>query len=214
MSEQAVLILACGALAREMKSLVTVNGIKNVEVEYLPASLHNRPERICGHIRERLERALPEFDQVLLGYADCGTGGDIDRLCSEFQIERLPGAHCYEFYLEAGRFDELHEEEPGTFYLTDYLAKHFDRLVFETLGIDDHPELFGVYFDNYRRVVHLTQENAREYREAAAAAADRLGLPLRTIFTGWGQLETSVLKASQSKGNRDVRPPVPVAINQ
>ena len=133
-------------------------------------------------------------------------------------IKVLPNELIVHFRLTAVALrdiiDEIHEEEPGTFYLTDYLAKHFDRLIFKTLGIDDHPELFGMYFDNYRRVVHLTQENAREYREAAAAAADRLGLPLRTIFTGWGQLETSVLKASQSKGNRDVRPPVPVAINQ
>ncbi|MBA52585.1 MAG: hypothetical protein CL456_10820 [Acidimicrobiaceae bacterium] len=214
MSEQSVLILACGALAREIKSLLRVNGLKNVEVEYLPASLHNRPERICGQIRARLERALSEFDRVLLGYADCGTGGEIDRLCSEFQIERLPGSHCYEFYLEAGRFDQLHEEEPGTFYLTDYLAKHFDRLIFKTLGIDEHPELFGLYFDNYRRVVHLTQENAAECHEAAAAAAGRLGLPLRTIFTGWGRLETSVFEAVHGKDERNSLPTVPVTISQ
>ena len=212
MSEPSVLILACGALAREIKSLVRVNGFENVEVEYLPASLHNRPERICGQIRARLERALAEFDEVLLGYADCGTGGEIDRLCSEFQIERLPGSHCYEFYLEAGRFDRLHEEEPGTFYLTDYLAKHFDRLIFKTLGIDEHPELFDLYFGNYRRVVHLTQEDAVEYREAAAAAAKRLGLPLHTIFTGWGQLETSVSQAAKGDGDLDSFPTVPVAI--
>ncbi|HJM00153.1 MAG TPA: DUF1638 domain-containing protein [Acidimicrobiales bacterium] len=214
MSAPTVLVLACGALAREMKSLVAANGLKNVEVEYLPASLHNRPERICGQIRERLERAIPEFDRILLGYADCGTGGEIDRLCLELQIERLPGSHCYEFYLEPGKFEELHDEEPGTFYLTDYLAKHFDRLIFKALGIDEHPELFEMYFANYRRVVFLTQDNNVECSEAAAAAAVRLGLPLLTISTGWGQLETSVSEIAQFKIDREPLPAVQVAISQ
>jgi len=187
-----VLILACGALSREIKTLVEVNGFSNIKVEYLPASLHNRPERICDLLRDRLTAALPVFDRVLVGYADCGTGGEIDRLCADLDVGRLPGSHCYEFYLGSGEFDTLHDEEPGTFYLTDYLVKHFDRLVFEGLGIDDHPELFQLYFGNYRRAVYLSQLGAPEGRLAAERAADRLGLPLTTIETGFGQLEDTI----------------------
>jgi hypothetical protein len=212
-TQPTVLILACGALAREIKALVAVNGIQNVKVEYLPASLHNRPENICEQLRHRLERAQ-DFDQVFLGYADCGTGGDIDRLCAEFQIKRLPGSHCYDFYLGPGSFDRLHDEEPGTFYMTDYLAKHFDRLVFEILGIDDHPELFDLYFTNYRRVVFLTQENSSEAREAASAAARRLGLPLVTIPTGWGQLETSISQVAELERRQERRNSTQVAITR
>ena len=213
MTQPRILVLACGALAREIKALVAVNGIENVNVEYLPASLHNRPEKICEQLRQRLEQAR-DFDRVFLGYADCGTAGDIDRLCAEFQIKRLPGSHCYEFYLGPGSFDRLHDEEPGTFYLTDYLAKHFDRLVFEILGIDDHPELFDLYFANYRRVVFLTQDNSSETREAASAAARRLGLPLLTIPTGWGQLETSISEVVELERRQETRNSTQLAITQ
>ncbi|MEC9316222.1 MAG: DUF1638 domain-containing protein [Actinomycetota bacterium] len=187
-----LLVLGCGALAREFSQLFELNGLGEVTLECLPASLHNRPEQIPQRVRERLEAAVNDFDQILLGYGDCGTAGALDLLCEEFSVDRLPGAHCYEFFLGEGIFEQLHDSEPATFYLTDYLAKHFDRLVFEGLGISSHPELLEIYFGNYKRVVFLTQTNSAELRSAACDAATKIGLPLEVIEAGYGQLETAV----------------------
>ena len=214
MTRPKVLILACGALARELQTLLRVNGLTNVTVEYLSASLHNRPEHICGLLRQRLTNVRHSFDRVLLGYADCGTSGEIDLVCAEFDAERLPGSHCYDFYLAPGRFDALQEEEPGTFYLTDYLATHFDRLIFDGLGIERHPELFELYFANYERVVYLAQTGTGKTMAAAVSAAGRLGLPLTTIDAGWGQLGDRVAQLSTSKWSPAEAPSMSVAISK
>ena len=198
MNQPRVLFLGCGALAREVTAILELNQGLDIEVEYLPASLHNRPERISGELRRRLALHAPKYDRILLGYGDCGTGGEIDAVCDEYQIERLPGSHCYEFYLPPGRFEELHAEHPATFYLTDYLAKHFDRLVFQVLGIDLHPELLDLYFGNYERVLYLAQVTESELVAAAHHAADRLGLPLVIEATGYGQLAGSLEIAGPS----------------
>ena len=214
MTRPKVLILACGALARELQTLLRVNGLTNVTVEYLSASLHNRPEHICGLLRQRLTNVRHSFDRVLLGYADCGTSGEIDLVCAEFDAERLPGSHCYDFYLAPGRFDALQEEEPGTFYLTDYLATHFDRLIFDGLGIERHPELFELYFANYERVVYLAQAGTSKNMAAAVSAAGRLGLPLTTVDAGWGQLGDSVAHLSTSQWSPDEARSMSVAISK
>ncbi|MDE0873468.1 MAG: DUF1638 domain-containing protein [Acidimicrobiales bacterium] len=188
-----LLVLGCGALAREFSELLKLNGLAEVTLEFLPAALHNRPENIPIQVRERLEIAVHKYDKILLGYGDCGTGGGLDALCDEFNVVRLPGAHCYEFYLDGGVFEALHDSEPATFYLTDYLAKHFDRLVFDGLGITSHPELLEIYFGNYKRVVFLTQTDSVELRAHALRAATKLGLPLEVTATGYGQMETAVM---------------------
>tara|TARA_Y100000758_G_scaffold126626_1_gene89300 strand:+ start:1044 stop:1691 length:648 start_codon:yes stop_codon:yes gene_type:complete len=188
-----LLVLGCGALAREFSELLKLNGLAEVTLEFLPAALHNRPENIPIQVRERLEIAVHKYDKILLGYGDCGTGGGLDALCDEFNVVRLPGAHCYEFYLDGGVFEALHDSEPATFYLTDYLAKHFDRLVFDGLGITSHPELLEMYFGNYKRVVFLTQTDSVELRAHALHAAAKLGLPLEVMATGYGQMETAVI---------------------
>tara|TARA_Y100001970_G_scaffold293907_1_gene444496 strand:- start:29565 stop:30194 length:630 start_codon:yes stop_codon:yes gene_type:complete len=192
MTEFRVLVLGCGALAREVSGLLQAHQGLEVDVEYLPASLHSRPERISGELRKRLARHVHNYDRILLGYADCGTGGEIDKVCEDFEIERLPGSHCYEFYLAPGEFEQLHAENPATFYLTDYLAKHFDRLVIRLLGIDRHPELLDLYFGNYERVLYLAQVVDPDLTAAASDAADRLGLPLEVQAVGYGQLERAL----------------------
>ena len=153
------LIVGCGALVSELRAVLAGQGLDDVEVRYLPANLHNRPERIVPALRELLDDGDSERD-VFVAYADCGTGGDLDAfLAEQAGIERLPGAHCYEFFAGAERFAALHEAEPGTFYLTDFLAKHFDVLVWQGLGLDRHPSLLPVYFGNYHRLVLLSQRD-------------------------------------------------------
>lgn len=180
------LVLACAALVRELRAVLAEDGLADaVEVEFLPARLHNRPERIVPEIEQRLA-SVAVGRTVVLAYADCGTGGLLDDLVTRApqRLVRLPGAHCQELFAGAGRFAELHEDEPGTFYLTDFLARHFEPLVWQGLGLDRHPELRDVYFGRYRRVVLLSQSADAEVTTAAEHAAGRLGLPLEHVHTG------------------------------
>jgi hypothetical protein len=138
------------------------------------------------------------FDRIFVAYADCGTGGELDRVLALHGVERLPGAHCYEFFAGTERFTTLAEEELGTFYLTDFLVRHFDRLVRQGLGLDRHPELMPVYFGNYRRLVYLAQTDDAALDEAARAAADWMGLSFERHATGLSPLhdalQTQVLR--------------------
>ena len=171
-------VLACGALVRELRAVFDQEGLTDqVEVDYLPAPLHNRPDQIVPSIEERLADIDPDRP-VFLGYADCGTGGLLDAWIerTDRNVTRLPGAHCYEFFAGSDRFAELHDEEFGTFYLTDFLARHFDSLVWKGFGIDRHPELRDMYFGNYRRVVLLSQSDDPAIVEFGRAAAARLEL--------------------------------------
>jgi len=181
-----VLIVGCGALGRELVTLT--RGLPGVDVTCLPAELHNRPERIPAAVAGRIRARGGDYDRVLVAYADCGTGGRLDAvLGADFEgIERIPGAHCYEFYAGAAVFAALQDEEPGTFYLTDFLARQFERIVLRGLGLDRHPELLPVYFGNYRRLVYLAQTEDPDLVARARAAADRLGLAFELRFTGLG----------------------------
>jgi protein tyrosine phosphatase (PTP) superfamily phosphohydrolase (DUF442 family) len=177
-----VLVIACGALAGELRAVLTEQGLAGVDVHYLPANLHNRPERIVPAIAEVVDG---HDGPVFIAYADCGTGGGLDRFLAEHPgIERLPGAHCYEMFAGGERFAALHEAEPGTFYLTDFLAKHFDVLVWQGLGLDRHPSLRDAYFGNYTRVVLLSQRPDAALVTAGEAAAARLGLDFEHVPTG------------------------------
>jgi len=177
-----VLVIACGALARELAAITAELG--GLDFECLPARLHNRPEQIPEAVRRRVRAARGTYDSILVGYMDCGTGGGLDRVCAEEGVERLPGAHCYELYAGPERFAALGEEELGTFYLTDYLVRHFDRLILEGLGIAEHPELRDLYFGNYTRVVHLVQDPDAALETAARCAAASLGLRYERIEVG------------------------------
>ncbi len=186
------LVIACGALAREIVALRTVNDWPHLVVQCLPAELHNRPDRITDAVREKIRANRGRFAAMFVAYADCGTGGLLDAMLAEEKVERIPGAHCYEFFAGSSTFEALSDKEPGTFYLTDFLVKHFDRLVIHGLGIDRHPELQSQYFGNYRKLVYLAQIESAENVQAARAAADRLGLEFEWRLTGYGDLETSL----------------------
>lgn len=187
-----VLIIACGALAREIAALRRLNHWSAVDVQCLPPELHNRPERIVPAVREQIRRQRTSYEQIFVAYADCGTGGQLDTLLAEEQVQRLPGAHCYEFFAGRSDFAELHEAEPGTFYLTDFLLRHFERLVIQGLGLDRHPELLPQYFGNYRRLVYLAQAPEPRAIDAARAIAARLGLEFFYRETGYGELGSTL----------------------
>jgi len=195
------LVLACGALVAELRAVLSANHLTDqVEVHYLPANLHNRPERIVPQLRALLQQHDPQGERsVLIGYADCGTGGQLDSLLAELpHLTRLPGSHCYEFFAGSQLFTRLHEAEPGTFYLTDFLAKHFDALVWQGLGLDRHPELLPMYFGNYHRLVLLSQVADRAVLIAAEAAAVQLGLRFEHHHVGLDHLGTAVTVAVSS----------------
>ncbi|WP_394939735.1 DUF1638 domain-containing protein [uncultured Ilumatobacter sp.] len=230
MTAPRVLVIACGALARELLAITELNGLVNVTVECLPASLHNRPKEIPELVRQRIHRARGQddmvqddmvpgtnsssgasppgdnqlldagtepaagtFDDILIGYADCGTGGLLDKVCAEENVEMLAGAHCYQFFATAPRFDELQDHALGSFYLTDFLARNWERLIWDGMGIAKHPELRDMYFGNYTRCVYLEQTDDPKARAAAHECADRLGLELHIEHTGYGELESTMV---------------------
>lgn len=186
------LILGCGALARELLEVVRVNRLPNVTVDCLPAVLHHRPARIADALIERLTDA--DHDRILIGYGDCGTAGAIDEVCKRFGASRLPGAHCFEFFAGAQSYAAMQEAELGTFYLTDFFARHFDMFVLDTLGITEHPELESMYFGNYRRVVYLSQVEDQDLLARAEAAADRLGLAFEHRPVGYGEMAPATVQ--------------------
>ena len=196
-----VLIIACGALAREIVALKRLNAWSDIDVQCLPPELHNRPERIPAAVDDAIAAARARYARIFVAYADCGTGGRLDAVLEKHGVERLPGAHCYQLFATASVFAELSEAEPGTLYLTDFLARHFERLVIEGLGIDRHPELAEEYFRNYTRVVYLVQSRDEKLRRGARAAAARFGLEYVERYTGYGELATSLTAFASARGN-------------
>jgi hypothetical protein len=184
------LVVACGALARELVQLKELNRWEHMTITCLPANLHNHPQKIAEAVRRRIRSKRAGFDDVLCLYGDCGTGGELDRVLEEERVERIPGPHCYEFFLGAPDFTAMTDEDPALFFLTDYLVRHFDRLVIQGLGLDRYPQLLSTYFGNYTRVVYLAQTADPALHGKAEAAAERLGLPLEVRFTGLAQLQT------------------------
>jgi Protein of unknown function (DUF1638) len=185
------LVIACAALTRELRVVLAPFG-DAIDVVYLPSPLHNRPERIPAAVEAVLDDRANQYDHVVVAYGDCGTGGLLDALLERRGIARLPGSHCYEFFAGSSVFETLHEEEFGTFYLTDYLAKHFEALVVNGLGLDRHPELRDMYFGNYVRVVLLAQSDDPSVVELGQLAADRLGLAFEHRRTGLGPFDEAM----------------------
>ncbi len=189
------LVIACGAIAREVIAITRANRWSHVDVTCLPAELHNRPEKIPAAVQNKIRTLRARYDHIFVAYADCGTGGMLDKVLREEGVERLAGAHCYEFYAGSAAFAEMAEQELGTFYLTDFLLRHFDRLVIRGLGIDRHPQLLQEYFGHYRKLVYLAQAPQPEAYAQAQAAAERLGLACEIKITGYGELATGLEQA-------------------
>ncbi len=200
-----VLVIACGALAREILALKC----DWIDLVCLPASLHNRPERIPEAMREKIRASRASYDEILCLYGDCGTGGSLDRVLAEEGVRRIGGAHCYAFYAGESAFEALAEEEPGTFYLTDFLVRHFDALVIKGLGLDRFPQLRDDYFGAYRRVVHLAQMDDPETTGRAKAAAERLGLAYERRFTGLYGLAAFLHDAAPNLPMKEMAEPWP-----
>lgn len=196
-----ILVIACGALAREIDELKKRNGWEHLHLKCIDAHLHHRPALIPDRLREKIRRYKDEYKHIYIAYADCGTRGEIDRIIEEEgeHIERLPGVHCYQFFAGAQRFAELSDAEPGTFYLTDFLAQHFERFVTKPLKLDTHPELHDAYFGNYRRLVFLSQTDNEELLVAATDAAKQLGLEFEHVHCGYGELESSLREFVQER---------------
>jgi hypothetical protein len=189
-----VLLIACGALAREIVDLIERNRWTHFDVACLPAKWHNRPELIAPGVREKIREAKGRYRKIYVIYGDCGTGGILDKVLSEEGVERIDGPHCYAFYSGNDKFRRHEEEDVTAFYLTDYLARHFDKLIWEGLGLKEHPELLPMYFGNYTKVIYLAQTRDEELAKRAMAGARKLGLDYEYRYTGYGELE-SVMRA-------------------
>ena len=186
------LVIACGALAHEVAALRHSYRWLELDVHCLPPELHNRPERIAPAVRSAIEAHHDDYSEIFVAYADCGTSGALDAVLREAGVERIAGVHCYQFFAGVDAFAELCDSEPGSFFLTDFLVRHFDRLVFRGLGLDRHPELQSQYFGNYRRLVYLSQRVDADNAAAAEVIAGRLGLEYHFRHTGYGGLEHSL----------------------
>jgi hypothetical protein len=183
-----VLLIACGALAREIVDLIEKNRWTGFDLQCLPAKWHNTPEHIVPGVRARIRAAKSHYRSIFVLYGDCGTGGLLDAMLVEEGVERIEGPHCYAFFSGNENFAAQAEDDMAAFFLTDYLARHFDRLIWAGLGLDRHPELLPDYFGNYTKIVYLAQTRDAELAERAEAAARRLGLAYEYRFTGYGEL--------------------------
>ena len=194
-----LLVIACGALAREINALRMRYGLEHLQLVAIDARLHNRPDAIPERLRNTIRRHRGRAQRIFVAYADCGTGGLLQRVCAEEGVERLDGAHCYQFFATTERFTEIQDAEIGSFYLTDFLVRHFERMVWNGLGLDRHPELLTDYFGNYTRLVYLAQTDDPELLRAAETAAERLGLTMIVERTGYGELEPAMVRLKRDR---------------
>ncbi|MFM5918130.1 MAG: DUF1638 domain-containing protein [Novosphingobium sp.] len=188
------LIMACGAIANEILALREQLGVSDeaMVLHCLPAELHNRPGQIAPRVDAFLSEHRHKYSRVLLGYGDCGTGGALDKVLERHEASRLPHAHCYEFFAGTPRFNAITDAEIGSYFVTDFLVRHFDRLVWEGLGLDKRPEMVGDYFGNYRDLVYLAQTDTPELQVKAQDAASRLGLNYVHHKVGYGDLAEAI----------------------
>ena len=193
-----ILVITCAAVAREVNDIKKLGAWAQMDLQSITADLHVTPEKIPQAVADKIDQARDSYDHIFVAYGDCGTSGALDKVLQERGVSRLPGAHCYDFLAGEESYARLQDEEPGTFYLTDFLARHFERLVIGTLGLDKHPELKSMYFGNYTRLVYLAQTDSDELTEMAQKAADKLGLRFERIFTGTGEMVPALDAAMQA----------------
>lgn len=194
-SQPMIGVIACGAIARELLAVAEQNGWSMLKLHCLPADLHNRPQLIPDQVREKILSLRDRYDQLFVAYADCGTGGLLDKVLDEFDIPRLSGAHCYEFFSGTHSFDKMMDAEPGTLFLTDFLVRHFQRLMIKGLGLDRYPQLRDSYFGHYRKLIYIAQEDDEALQLQARECAAQLGLEYDYRFTGFQNLKQSMLTA-------------------
>jgi hypothetical protein len=189
-----ILILACGALAREILALVAANGWDHMDLTCLPANYHLYPEKIVGAVETLVLEKQAQYSRIFVAYADCGTGGLLQAKCRELGVEMIAGPHCYSFYEGNDAFAQKADEEVSAFYLTDFLVKQFDAFVWKPMGLDRHPELRDMYFGNYTKLIYQAQTNNPELDAKAQESAQKLGLPLERRFTGYGDLQKTLAR--------------------
>ncbi|MEL7097835.1 MAG: DUF1638 domain-containing protein [Pseudomonadota bacterium] len=187
-----VLLIACGALAREILALKKMNGWSHLDLTCLPAKYHLYPEKITDEVRKAVSKHRTDYADIFVVYADCGTGGLLEAACAEMGVQMIPGPHCYSFFEGNERFAEIAEDEITTFYLTDFLVRQFEAFILKPMGLDRHPELRDMYFGNYTKLVYQAQTDDPALTEKAQAAAETLGLAFERRFTGYGDLSTTL----------------------
>ena len=192
------LLLACGALAREILALKSMNGWDHFDLKCLPAKLHLYPDQIPQAVESAVQAARDRYEAIYVVYADCGTGGLLQAKCEELGVAMVPGPHCYSFFDGNDAFAARGDEEMTCFYLTDFLVRQFDAFVWVPMGLDRHPELRDMYFGNYEKLIYLAQTNDPALDALAERAADRLGLAYERRFTGYGDLATALEHAAGS----------------
>lgn len=180
------LVLGCGALVYDMVALIKKNDVLNevIDLQCLPAKLHNTPQLIAGEVDKYLSEHAHKYADIFVAYGDCGTAGQLDEVLAKYGAERIEGAHCYEFFAGSDAFEKITDEELGSFFLTDYLVKNFDRLVVEGLGLDRYPELFDAYFKHYNDMVYLAQTENPELQALAKQHAEAFGMNYKYRYTG------------------------------
>ena len=196
--QKRVLLIACGALAREILALIKANGWDHMDLQCLPANLHLYPDRIVTAVEQAVERNRDRYQRIFVVYADCGTGGQLQAKCADLCVEMVEGPHCYSFFEGNAAFAAHGDDETTAFYLTDFLVKQFDAFVWKPMGLDRHPELRDMLFGNYTKLVYQAQVEDPALKAKAQDCAERLGLAFEYRFTGYGDLE-GALKAQSDR---------------
>ena len=193
------LLIACGALGQEIVALQRLNHWEGrLEVTCLPAIWHNTPDKIPEGVRQKIRAGKQKYDRIFVAYADCGTGGILDDVLKEEGAERIEGPHCYQFYAGTASFEKMMDEELGTFFLTDYLCRHFDRLIWKGFGLDRRPDMKDMVFEHYKKLVFLAQIEDKALTDKAREIAGRLGLEFEYRLTGYGELATFTAEAAKT----------------
>jgi hypothetical protein len=192
--EGKVLVIACGALAREIIDLKEANGWSHLDLTCLPANYHLYPEKITAAVEAAVAKHRSNYSEIFVAYADCGTGGLLQKACADLGVEMIAGPHCYSFFEGNDRFAAQAEEEITTFYLTDFLVRQFDAFIVKPMGLDRHPELRDMYFAHYEKLVYQAQTDDPALTTKAQECARILGLEFERRYTGYGDLATSLEK--------------------
>ncbi|MEP1614300.1 MAG: DUF1638 domain-containing protein [Roseobacter sp.] len=187
-----VLIIACGALAREILDLKAANNWTHLDLTCLPANYHLFPEKITNAVRDAVAKHAPQYEDIFVAYADCGTGGLLQATCADLGVEMIAGPHCYSFFEGNNRFADITEQEITTFYLTDFLVRQFEAFIIKPMGLDRHPELRDMYFAHYEKLVYQAQTDDPKLTEKAKECAARLGLTFERRYTGYGDLSAAL----------------------